>query len=181
MSFTFHMDILTIIEIIGIVLAIIGFFNLSPQLEKGFGAMQRGFWAYAKFQLEHRNKYWPPHKNIKAMFIGAAESFPAVILIITAVSFWLGWWEPLRVIIGGLDLWVKISLAIGLFPFWILNELFATFVLTSIVAGVFYVLNRFFWLLGKPPSGVTGTLGLMLTITSFVMGRAEVANALIVA
>ena len=171
MSFSFELDLLTLFEVLGLSLAVIGFFNLSTHLEQGFLAMQRGLWGYAKWKLAKRNERWPPHHHWRVILIEALIGWALATVATTLTVVWLDWWEPLKAILLPLPAWQLVLGGIVVLILLIPCELVVVFGGSSLTAGVFYVLSRMFWLLSLPPAGITGTTGLLVTITTFVLGR----------
>jgi len=171
MSFTFTWDILTIFEILGIALAVIGFFNLSEKLEAMFARLTIGFTQFAKFELENAKQFWPPHKNIKRLFIDMIKSLPIHLTILLAFIVWKDGffllWDAYKSLGTGMKIAVAILIIIG----FLLNELFTHYILRRVFAAIAKIFEKLFHILGKPPSGVTGTLGLLLTLISFGLGH----------
>ena len=170
-SFSFQLDLITTFEILGLSLAFIGFFNLSTHLERAFLAMQRGLWSHAKWKLAKRNERWPPHRHWRVILIEALIGWTIASIVITLIVVWLGWWLPLREILLARPLWQLVVGAIALMIAIIPYELVVVFGASSLTAGLFYLVSRVFWLLSLPPAGMTGTIGLLITIITFVLGR----------
>ncbi len=171
MSFSLNLDVLTVFEVIGIALAVIGFFNLSTKLDEMFSKMENGFVANADWKIKYARSYWPPHKNIKRMAIEAAKSFPIAGGLYVGTVLLMGWWSIMWHAYLGLALSWQIAAIFSLILAFVLNELFATFIIMRFFAMIAHMFSRIFRLLSIPPSGMTGTLGLLVTITSFVIGR----------
>ncbi|MCF6292984.1 MAG: hypothetical protein L3J04_06275 [Robiginitomaculum sp.] len=171
MSFSYSFDLLSALEILGIVLAVIGFLNLSTKLDKMFSKMEKGFVRYADGEIFEARSFWPPHKNVKNMALAAFKSLPLATAMYGLLIFMTGWWVTMWQGYLGLPTLLQtavvFSIAIGL----VLNELFSTFILTRFFALVAHIFSRAFRLLAIPPSGMTGTLGLILTLASFIIGR----------
>lgn len=171
MEFALSFDYQTSLELLGITLALIGFLNLSQHLERAFGVMRDGVWHFAIWNIQRRNDRWPPHKHWRVILIEALMSWTMAGVIIVVVVNWMDWWEPLQAFWLSLDLWVQIAITVIGLVLLIPYELVIVFGNATLLAGVFFLLNRLFWLLGLPPSGVTGSIGLILTLVTFVIGR----------
>lgn len=173
MTFSLELDLLTTFEVIGLTLAVIGFFNLSTHLERAFSVMQGGMWRFAIWRIKMRNELWPPHKNWDVIVVEALMGWAVASIFIAAIVIWMEWWEPLKALLLALPRWQLIAGALASLVLLIPFELILVFGNSTLMAGVFYVLSRLFWLLGLPPAGVTGTIGLLVTIATFVIGRTE--------
>lgn len=171
MSFALNLDVLTVFEIIGIVLAVIGFLNLSTKLDKMFSKMENGFVGYADWKISEARSFWPPHKNKRALAIDALQTFPIVIFLFVIVNVYTGWGRILIDAFQGLSLVWKITTIILMIIGYVLNELFTTFILARIFAFISSLLSRSFLILSKPPSGMTGSVGLIISIVSFAIGH----------
>lgn len=171
MEFAFKLDYQTALEVVGLTLAMLGFFNLSAHLERAFGALQASVWGFAKWNIKRRNELWPPHKNWRVLILQSLMRWPMSGAIIVIVVLWMDWWEPLQALWLGLDTWQQVAFGVSAFLLFIPYELTIVFGNATLLAGIFYLLNRLFWMLGLPPSGVTGSLGLILTLVTFFIGR----------
>ncbi|MDB2437138.1 hypothetical protein N9W89_00345 [Hellea sp.] len=167
MSFSFTWDVLSFFEILGIVLAVIGFFNLSEKLEHGFGAIENSLKTYSHYKADHARSFWPPHKNIKSLSVEAVQTFP-ILLVLYLFTVWvMGWGEILWTGFLGLSTMLKTIVIVSIFIGLILNEILSTYIIARIFGYIALGFNRLFSLLAKPPSGITGTLGLLITLLCF--------------
>jgi hypothetical protein len=177
MEFAVSFDYQTSLELLGITLALIGFLNLSEHLERGFGAMRDGVWRFAKWNVQRRNELWPPHKHWRVLIQQALMGWATSGVLVLLVVNWMNWWEPLTELWLSLELWMQASITVIGLILLIPYELTIVFGNATLLAGIFFLLNRVFWLLGLPPSGVTGSIGLILTLVTFVIGRMDVTFA----
>ena len=167
MAFSFDWNILTIFEIVGIALAVIGFLNLSEKLEAMFTKVKVGFTKLAKFEKENAKAFWPPHKNIKRLFIDMLSTLPIHLTILVGFIVWKDGVALLWDAFLALTLPYKILIFLAIIFGFLLNELFTHYILKSVIAAIAKAFEQLFHILGKPPSGVTGTLGLLITLLSF--------------
>ena len=171
MKFALSFDYQTSLELLGITLALIGFLNLSQHLERAFGAMRDGAWNFAKWNISRRNEKWPPHKHWRVWLFQALAGWAMAGIIIIVVVNWMEWWGPLQALWDARPLWQQITIIVATLILLVPYEIILVFGNATLLAGIFFVLNRLFWLLGLPPSGVTGSIGLILTLVTFLIGR----------
>lgn len=177
MSFAFSWNLLTITEVLGIVLAVIGFFNLSEKLEAMFETVRDYSARYATYELNEAKALWPPHKHFVELILDLWDGLPTLIVIVGAYIWWSGSYEQLRDWIVSFTMVQSILFWGGVALFVVTNELFTRYVLFRAVSAFARMLERVFWLLAKPPSGITGTLGLVLSIASFALSHMVTRSA----
>lgn len=167
MSFTFSLNLLTITEVLGLVLAVIGFFNLSEKLEAMFVRVREYSNRFSAYEIKRAKKLWPPHKHISRLALEVFDSLPTVIVLVGGYLWLSGYYPQVRDFVLSLSLTLKVAFWSGVVVALIINELLAQYVLSRIFWALASMMEKVFWLLGKPPSGVTGTIGLLLSIASF--------------
>jgi len=149
----------------------VGFLELSGRLESFFSGLRKMFLRFAMMHAEERQELWPPHKHIKKLAKTMFQRLPVTAGAPLAI-IWVGGGMPYVVDVVSNSHWlIKISIVMGLIIFLILNKLFAEYVLSYIISTIALIIEKFFALLAMPPSGVTGSIGLIITLISFIFSR----------
>lgn len=175
MSFSFTWNWLNALEVLGLVLAVIGFLNLSEKLEDAFGRMREASLQYAAYKRNYAKSLWPPHKHIPQLLLEIIDSLPVILLCVGGYVWLTGAYAALKIAILSLS-WIEQSLLASLvILFLILNELFTRYALSRAFALIAHTFEKSFKLLAIPKSGITGTLGLIIALAAFLLGHITIA------
>lgn len=157
----------------GIVLAILSFSGLSVRIERGLQNLRRWIAAYAPVLRNGLSDFLPTPANIRRYGLSAlwtmsvwvvlfiigmqseAESRANLYAIYAVVLPWT-WWKVVAVIVGFLPglymMWAVIGFLGGVSVYLVLSVLWAIF-----------------WVLSRPPSGITGSIGLLIALSGPMM------------
>lgn len=168
-AISFSWNILTITDVVGIILTALDFLGLTQKLENAFGRFRQSCDRYARYQWRRAKECWPPHKHVKQTFLEIVDGLPSVLLTLGLLVWLSGSFEMVRGISLGLSPFGKTLAFIGLIFALYVNALFAQ----QVVARVFWIIalsiEKLFMLLGLPPKGVMGSIGLIVSLMSFTM------------
>lgn len=168
-SISFAWNLLTITDVVGIILTALDFLGLTQKLENAFGKFRQSCDRYARYQGRRAKECWPPHKHVKQTFLEIVDGLPSVLLTLGLLVWLSGSYDMLRDIALGLSPVGKSLALIGLLLALYVNALFAQ----QVVARVFWVIalgiEKLFTILGLPPKGVMGSIGLIVSMMSFTL------------
>lgn len=161
---------LSVLEIIGVFLAVIGFFNLSGPLERWFRWVRIYARATRVSSIRKLKKHWPPIRHWKHWLWETyclASSMLVTIFLARWLSAdahnWLDW-------LGALPAWIQALIILGLFPLVMFGMFLWDMLWTGFVFLAGTVLWRMFRVMAKAPAGVVGTIGLIVTLGSLALG-----------
>ncbi len=156
------------LDIAGLALAFIGFFNLAGPLERFFEGVRDFGKGMRDGAIKHLQKLWPPQAHLPAL---AWEGFSSAVGVV--VFLWINFalddqvkarWAELMI----WPSWATIPLALLAFTLLLFNGMAGYYFWGCVTSVVSTVLWRFFWIIGKAPAGAVGTIGLLVTMASFL-------------
>lgn len=168
-SLSFTLNILTVTDLVGITLTALDFLGLTPRLEATFGKLRQYSERYSGYKWERAKRNWPPHKHTKAISLEIIDGLPGVLLTLGLVVWLTGSYEGLRGFIVGLQPFVLALTLVGFAIGIIANALFAQHVIGRLFWITSWSIEKGFMILGLPPKGVTGTIGLIVSLLSFTL------------
>lgn len=161
-----------LIDLFGFTLAIIGFFNLADPIELYFRRLRDNASFAEKHMNETIKKVFPLRKNWLRLFkeglrIVMFRALPAF-LIAALVTGEIGMlWQWFRNTHWGWLALIAIVTPFGIFALAMISRIVAN----RLVKYVYWIIWRVVSIMAYPPSGILGTLGLGITIASFVINR----------
>lgn len=169
MSVSFSWNILTVTDVLGIILTALDFLGLTHKLEAAFAKLRHYCERYAQYKWLKNKRNWPPHKHVKEITLELIDTLPTVLLVLGILVFFSGYYEFIRDFLLGLS-WIGIVLfCLGSVFALIFNAFFAQYVISKLIWGVVWSIEKLFMILGLPPKGVTGTIGLIVSLISFTL------------
>lgn len=158
------------VEVAGVLLAILSFSGASTRIEQVLARLRDDFRRNAPLLRHGLSSFLPTWGNIKLYGLEALwESAALLAVIIIAMQF-----DPRAQaalasaysVILPWAIWKIILLAMFAVPVLYMAWAAAYFVTGVIVLILMSVLWRIFWLLSRPPSGIMGSIGLLLALSS---------------
>lgn len=154
------------LDIAGLALAIVGFFNLAGPLERFFEGVRdvgRDMRASAQKRLKSR---WPPQKHLPALLWDSFCSTAGIITFFGLAYLLDGtvkakWAEYLI-----WPWWITALAALGMFVLLMFNGVIGFYSGGWFSTIVGTALWKAFVLLGKAPAGIVGSIGLLVTVGS---------------
>lgn len=168
-AISFSWNILTITDVVGIILTALDFLGLTQMLENAFGKLRQYCDRYARFKWISAKRNWPPHKHVKAITWEIIDALPGVLFTLGLVVWLSGSYEGLRTFLLGLSpLGIAVT-AIGFLIALYVNALFAQHVVARTIYAISWSIEKGFMILGLPPKGVMGSIGLIVSVLSFTL------------
>ncbi|MBI1392797.1 MAG: hypothetical protein GC152_08670 [Alphaproteobacteria bacterium] len=163
-----------LIDLFGVSLAVIGFFDLAPPIERYFKRLHDKA-VYAEQRMnETLSDLFPLHRSAWRLFVDGIKILlwpllPALIATLILTGQYTALWEWVRS-----THWGWLSLIGLLTPF----AIFAMSTITEITANRLvryeaWLVWKIIGLLAYPPAGVLGTLGLLIAGASFALNRID--------
>lgn len=168
-SIAFTWNLLTITDVVGIILTALDFLGLTQRLEAAFGKARVYFDRYARYQWLRSKRNWPPHKHMKAISLEIIDTLPVALLCFGGYIWLSGSYPMMRDFFFSLSEGQK-----GLLYFGGLIAIFAnTFLAQHATGRIIWLtvsgLEKLFMILGLPPKGVMGSIGLIVSVLSFTL------------
>jgi hypothetical protein len=161
------LDWTILIDLSGFALAIIGFLNLADPIERYFRTLRDNAEIGEKTMNETIKRVFPLHKNWWRLFL---EGLRYVIFPILPASFVAAFltgelndiWQLIQSTHWG---WLALITTVTPFGIFVLATI-SRILANRLVKYVYWIVWRVVSILAYPPSGVLGTIGLAITLTS---------------
>ena len=171
------LDYTWILDVVGLALAVIGFLDLAPRCERFFRWLKDEAQEFADYAKELRRELWRFSESWRYLVFGAIRATVRVAVIVFFTALFSG---SLGALIAAIPKWPWWGYAVAA-PVVLAGEviLFALSCLfgRSLLLWLSVVIWRLFAVLSIPPSGVLGSIGLLLAGVSFAINRLPLWSA----